>query len=148
MSDPGYGSYIANAAEAERNRRSQGQQLMQKLDIQKYGIDTSATTQRYGIDTNKTIADNQLELQNKKFDEQVRQFGIQDARRKTLFDIGVAEDELRTGLGSYIADAGKKREEETLKREALKKDDEQFWFPSLRSGDIEADEYKGIPGKV
>ena len=46
MSDPGYGSYIANAAEAERNRRSQGQQLLKKLDMQKYGIDTSASTQR------------------------------------------------------------------------------------------------------
>ena len=148
MSDPGYGSYIANAAEAERNRRSQGQNLLKKLDMQKYGIDTSASTQRYGIDTNKKIAEDNLAFQTKKFDEQVRQFNVQDARTQSLFDIGMQEDEFRTGLGDYITDASKKRTEETLKREALEKDDEQFWFPSLRSGDIEADEYKGISGKA
>ena len=86
MSDPGYGSYIANAAEAERNRRSQGQQLIKKLDMQKYGIDTSASTQRYGIDTNKKIAEDQLALQNKKFDEQIRQYNQEYGMRKTLFD--------------------------------------------------------------
>ena len=54
--------------------------------MQKYGIDTSASTQKYGIDTNKKIADDNLALQNKKFDEQTRQYNQEYGMRKTLFD--------------------------------------------------------------
>ena len=43
-SDPGYGRYIASAAEQERGRRHQTQESSLDREVQKYGIDTSAGT--------------------------------------------------------------------------------------------------------
>ena len=136
MSDPGYGSYIANAAEAERNRRSQGQQLLKKLDMQQYGIDTSASTQRYGIDTNKQIADNQLELQNKKFDEQTRQYNQEYAMRKSIHDQQQAD---RTGVKNTI--------QTTLENKAREaqyaQDDEEYNRMMYGSYDTMGDVFRG-----
>ena len=50
MADPGYGSYIASAAESERNRRHQSELSARSREIQKYGIDVGAETSRYGVD--------------------------------------------------------------------------------------------------
>ena len=148
MSDPGYGSYIANAAEAERNRRSQGQQLMKRLDMQKYGIDTSATTQRYGIDTNKQIAENQLELQNRKFDEQTRQYNQEYGMRKTLFDIAQDERDVSKKIAGNIVSNAAETERSNVQREALLKDDSDTWFSNFRAGDVEADQYSGVGGRI
>ena len=136
MSDPGYGSYIANAAEAERNRRSQGQQLLKKLDMQKYGIDTSASNQIYGIDTNKKVADDNLAWQNKKFDEQTRQYNQEYGMRKTLFDQQQAD---YTGVQNTI--------QTTLENKAREaqyaQDDEEYNRMMYGSYDTIGDVFRG-----
>jgi hypothetical protein len=48
------GSYIANAAESERNRRHQSGMQDKSLAMQEYGIDTSATTSANLLDFQKT----------------------------------------------------------------------------------------------
>ena len=132
MTDPGYGSYLASAAEKERDRRSEGQQLLKKLDMQKYGIDTQASTSRYATDSAASTADKNREVRREElqslnersqrdFDEQVRQFGLQDERQQALFDIGMKEEEVKETIGGYITDASAKRSEETKKRELLEK---------------------------
>ena len=47
------GSYIASAAESERNRRHQSGMQDKSLSMQKYGIDTSATTSANLLDFQK-----------------------------------------------------------------------------------------------
>lgn len=143
MTDPGYGSYLASAAEKERDRRSEGQQLLKKLDMQKYGIDTQASTSRYATDSAASTADKNREVRREElqslnersqrdFDEQVRQFGLQDERQQALFDIGMKEEEVKETIGGYITDASAKRSEETKKRDLLE------------SNQLEADQYSGF----
>ena len=95
------------------------QQLLKKLDMQKYGIDTSASTQRYGIDTNKKIADDNLALQNKKFDEQTRQYNQEYGMRKTLFDIAQDERDVSKKIAGNIVSNAAETERSNVQRESL-----------------------------
>ena len=115
MSDPGYGSYILSAAEAERNRRTGNAQLMKKLDMQKYGIDTQSETTRYGIDKSAETAANALALEQKKFEAQQAEYN-----RRLNNSMEVA--------GTYISN------QEELQRSANVGED-------LEQGKIETDEY-------
>lgn len=148
MSDPGYGSYIASAAEAERNRRTGNAQLMKKLDMQKYGIDTSATTSRYATDTAATTADKNREQLAAFKDEETRRWNIGNERDQKLFDLGMEDRATSEEIGGNIVkNAAEKQRSEKIRNKLLE-DDADTWFSNIRQGDIEADEYKGIGGKV
>ncbi len=134
MSDPGYGSYILSAAEAERNRRTGNAQLMKKLDMQKYGIDTQSETTRYGIDKGAETAANLLAFEQKKFEAEQA-----ERNRKLNNSMEVA--------GTYISNQQELQRSANI-NEDLKEDDADTWFSNFRAGDIEADQYSGITGRV
>ena len=50
--DPGYGSYLFNAAESERERRTANQRFQRNIDLQKYNID-----KQYDIQDRRTTMD-------------------------------------------------------------------------------------------
>ena len=159
MTDPGYGSYLASAAEKERDRRAEGQQLLKKLDMQKYGIDTQASTSRYATDSAASTADKNREVRREElqslnersqrdFDEQVRQFGLQDDRQQTLFDLKMKDRATSEEIAGNIVTNAAEVERSNVQREALLEDDADHWFPNLRAGDVEADQYSGVGGRI
>tara|TARA_Y100000593_G_scaffold27404_1_gene54828 strand:+ start:12612 stop:13238 length:627 start_codon:yes stop_codon:yes gene_type:complete len=118
MSDPGYGSYILSAAEAERNRRTGNAQLMKKLDMQKYGIDTQSETTRYGIDKSAETAANALALEQKKFEAQQAEYN-----RRLNNSMEVA--------GTYISNEAEKQRSGNV-------------IEDLKQDELEADQYSGF----
>ena len=50
--DPGYGSYLFNASESERERRTANQRFQRNIDLQKYNID-----KQYDIQDRRTTMD-------------------------------------------------------------------------------------------
>lgn len=91
-------------AEAQRTLTQQlgliDSQLRQSgLDVQRYGIDTSAATQRYGIDANSAIASGQLGLGYANLGENSRQANNNLGYNYTALQQGANDSALRYILG-------------------------------------------------
>jgi hypothetical protein len=123
-------SYIAAAAEGERNRRLERESLDKRLDMQKYGIDTSARTQQNLLDFNR------------------EKWIPEEERKSTLFGQGQDIYDAQKEITSGVVDVGEEIDRTRRLYENLQKDDESTWFSNFRQGDIEADQYKGFGGKV
>jgi hypothetical protein len=69
------------------------------LDVQRYGIDTSAATQRYGIDANSAIAGGQLGLGYASLGENARQANNNLGYNYTALQSGLDDSALRYAMG-------------------------------------------------